>query len=207
LEKSNSEALKCYAKAIEANPYYIRALKETLEIYERQANDHGMLHILKKLHQESPDNPSYTLQLALTFLRQNFLTESEDFFRKTIRLSPKMAQAHRGLGDLFMHQEDYEMAMKQYYKALDLDGSDIKTLNAIGLTLVRLEKYDEGIAKYLAAIEIEKEHPGLHFNLGFAYEKKGDHKSAIEHYNRALIANPGFEKARRRITQISKQAS
>ncbi len=198
-QRDNTEALRCLEKSLSINPIYIKALREMLAIYDEQDNLHGVLHILQKLHSESPDNPSYTVQSALVYLRLGFLKESEDFFRKTIRLSPRMASAYRGLGDVFMKKEDYEMAMKHYSKALDLDSGDIKTLNALGLSLIRLKRFDEGIAKYLMALELDQNHPGLHFNLGFAYEKQENMLKAMEHYSRALIADPTFEKAKRRL--------
>ena len=49
------------------------------------------------------------------------LDESDKFFSMTIRLSPRLAEAYKGLGKVNMMQEDYQSAMKNFKKGLMRD--------------------------------------------------------------------------------------
>ena len=136
--------------------------------------------------------------LAHAELELGNISESEDYFRMAIRISPQLAGAYKGLGKIHMIREDYELAMKCYKKALDLDESDISTLNSMGLAYVKLERYVDGIEKYQAALKIEPNDSRILFNLGFALEKIGKVDQARSYYQRALDVCPEFEKAARK---------
>lgn len=202
----HEHAIVEFKKAIEANPQFIEAYRHLLDAYEHQQNHHGVLHVVLRLHEMSPDNPTYVLRAANAYLALGELENSEAFFRKTIRLSPKLADAFKGLGDVYMAKDDYEQAMKNYHKALDIEGDDIRILNSIALSYVKMGRFEEGVAKYNAALKIEPENVSLLFNMGYAQEKWGRLEEAKHYYNLALIRNPDFQKARRRLQTVSNLA-
>lgn len=197
------EAVPHLKKAIEINPQFIDSYRTLLEVYETQGNQHGILHVVLRLHEISPDNPTYTLKAANAYLAMNELENSEEFFRRSIRLSPKLAGAFKGLGDLYMAKEDYETAMKNYHKALDIEGDDLSVLNSIALSYVKMDRFEEGVAKYNAALKLAPENVALLFNVGYAYEKWGKLEEAKHYYNLTLIQNPDFIKARRRLVSLT----
>ena len=51
-----------------------------------------------------PENPKYTLILAKVYLEMSHLEGSENYFKKTIMLSPKLADAYKGLGNIYLAQ-------------------------------------------------------------------------------------------------------
>lgn len=189
--------MQCYVSALEANPSYLEAYRLILDIYEHEGNPHRTLHYALKAHELSPDNPRYLLMIAKAYLMIGELKESETFFRKVILRSPKMAAGYKGLGDVHMLQEDYEKAMKSYQKALDLDGYDVGILNSMGLVFIKQSRYEEGIKRYKLALGIEQNNPKVLFNLGHAFERLGQYQQARSYFNRSLISDPDFDKARR----------
>jgi tetratricopeptide (TPR) repeat protein len=196
------KAISLFELASVINPTYLDALKHILRIYESERNIHGVLNVGNKLHELSPDNPRYTLLLAMNHLNLKDYEKSEEFFRKTVRLSPKIAEAWRGLGNVYMLQEDYERAMKNFHKALDLDGTDVSTLNSLGLLYVRQGKFKEGVNMYRIALRVDPNDPRILFNLGHAFERSGDTDQARHCYNQALITDPHFDKAKRGVERL-----
>jgi len=201
-ENKRDEALTHYQEAVNINSEYIDAYRAILALYERERDTHGILSYAQKLHLLSPDNPRYTLILAKNFMQLRDLKRSEEFFRKTARLSPTIAEAYRGLGTVYMLQEDYDRAKQNFHKALDLDGRDVSTLNSIGMIHVKQGKFKEGINMYRVALRIDPTDVRVLFNLGHAYERKGDLQMARETYNEALLHDPEYEKARRGLQRI-----
>ncbi len=210
-EKKNSriEAIKYYREAVRVNPSYLDAYKALLRIYEKEDNVHGMLNVALKLHELSPDNPRYTLLLARCYLEIKDYKNSEIFFRKTIRVAPTIAEAYRGLGNVYMIQEEYDKAKQNFHKAIDLDGHDISTLNSLGLIYVKQGKYKEGIEMYLIALKVNNNDVRVLFNLGYAFERQKLYEQAFAYYNKALIADPEYDKAVTAIQRLkaTKQAS
>ena len=201
-KNSRDEALKHYQEAISINSEYIDAFRAILSLYELERDTHGILSYAQKLHLLCPDNQRYTLLLAKNFMQLRDLKRSEEFFRKTARLSPTIAEAYRGLGTVYMLQEDYDKARLNFHKALDLDGRDVSTLNSLGLIYVKQGKFKEGINMYRIALRLDPTDCRVLFNLGHAYERKGDLDHARETYNEALLHDPEYEKARRGLQRI-----
>lgn len=196
------EALDLLKSATEANATYLEAYRYLLEIHERREDYHHVLHYGIRAHALSPDNPRYILMLAKAYLSIEDLTKSEDFFRKAIRISPSLAEAHKGLGDVQLIREDYEQAMACYQKAIDLDGNDVSIINSMGLVYIKLKRYQEGIKQYKLALQVDGENARVLFNLGHAYENLEDYTKAKDFYSKALIAEPDFEKPRRGLKRL-----
>lgn len=203
MQGDKETAAKHLLESIKINPFFIEGHRALLNLYESENNVHGIIHVALKLNDLSPDNPKYTLVLAKNYLEISDLDKSEDFFRRTIRLSPMIAEAYKGLGSVFMLRDDLEQAMQNFHKALDLDGQDVGTLNSLALLYIRLGKVEEGINKYKLILKIDPNDARVHFNLGFAYERKDLFDLAEQCYNEALIRDPNFLKAKRGLQRLN----
>jgi tetratricopeptide (TPR) repeat protein len=203
LQKGDREkSVKFMLQAVGRNKQYLDAYRSLLQIFEEGENWEDMLKIARILNEESPDNPRYALKVALASLALNNLDEAEAFFRKVIRISPRLAAAYKGLGDVYIRQEDYEAAMENFHKAIDLDPNDVSIINSIAMTYVRIGKTEDGIKQYQAALRLEPENSLLIFNMGYAYERKGDFILAINCYKKASEIDPDFEKAKRFLERV-----
>jgi tetratricopeptide (TPR) repeat protein len=57
----------------------------------------------------------------------------------------------------------------------------------------------------LLALKFKPDYPVAHYNLGTAYNLRGDTELAIKEYNKALRLRPGWELPRNELEQISKE--
>jgi tetratricopeptide (TPR) repeat protein len=207
LEDKVNDALELLSRAVKHNPDFIEAYRTMLEIHEEADNRTASMQVAGILHALSPDNPRYTLILAKGHLEMGGLEASESFFKKTIALSPRLAEAFKGLGNVYLAKEEYEKAMKSFTKALDLDEDDVSTLNSLGTAYIRLGNYKEGIDRYMLALRLDPHDSRILFNIGHAHEKRSDYEKAKWYYAQALIHRAGFAKAARGLERLEKIAS
>lgn len=193
------EALEQFRLAAKINPHFIDPHREILRLCEILGDVSGVTEAALYLHNQSPENPRYTLILAKCYLVQDLLVGSEEFFQKTIMLSPKLAEAYKGLGTVQVKNKHYEKALKSFKRSLDLDETDVGTINSLGMTLVKVGKLEEAIERYSMALRLDPRNPQVLFNIGFAYEKHGGFDKAKWYYAQSLIHKPDFEKAQRRL--------
>ena len=66
---------------------------------------------------------------------------------------------------------------------------------SMGQILTQRGQYDEALANYLKALEINPNYSDAQYNLGILYEKEDQTDKAIERYRRAIQIDPGFVKA------------
>ena len=191
-------------KALVNNPKYIEAHRLLFKTYEKQRNFEGMMQEAMILHDESPENPRYTLILATLYLKEKNLDQSEHFFKLTTKIAPSIAESYKGLGNIAIEKKDYKKARKHFRKAIDLDQNDASTLNSLGLAYVNLGKYEEGIKKYLLALQIQVNDHRIYFNLGQAYEKQKNFEKAQTFYKKSLALDEDFEKAKRGCERVKK---
>jgi tetratricopeptide (TPR) repeat protein len=196
------EARVLFKNAISTNSSYIPSYQQLLDLLLADNINEEAYELAKTVNNLSPGNPKYTMIIAKAALDLNRLEESEYYFKQTIRLSPKLAEAYKGLGSIDLIHEDYESAMKNFKKSLDIDRGDVSVLNSLGLTYVRMGRFKDGIEKYRAALKLTPHEPKILFNLGYAKEKIGDIEDAIFYYQRALDYAPDFEKATRRLEAL-----
>jgi Tfp pilus assembly protein PilF len=201
-KKNSMGALRYLNQATQANPEYIEAFRMMLDVLEERKDRAGMLQTAIILHEMSPENPRYTLVLARCYLEISALEASEKFFKKTVQLSPRLADGYKGLGYVYLAQDEYEKARKHFSKAIDLDTKDASTLNALGTSYIRLGQFQEGIARYMMALKFVPHDPRILFNIGHAHEKNSDLEKAKWYYAQSLLHKPNFEKPKRGLERL-----
>ena len=78
------------------------------------------------------------------------------------------------MGNLYNVSGNYEGAIVNYQKAVDINGENVPALYNLGNNLFVLGRIQEAIEKYLKALECEPDNYECHFNLGTAYTDLSD---------------------------------
>jgi tetratricopeptide (TPR) repeat protein len=104
-------------------------------------------------------------------------------FQHAIELSPKIARAYDNLGLCYYYQNENELAIENYKKAIEFDKgarhpSPWPYLN-LAITLQSLNNYDEAEKDLREALRIDPEFKQAHFQLGIAMEQEGRLQEAI----------------------------
>jgi tetratricopeptide (TPR) repeat protein len=197
-------AMSYFSKAVEYNPEYIEAYRCMLNLAESARNMATCLQLATILHRLSPDNPRYPLVVAKCYMDGGNLDESERYFKVSVRLSPKLAEGYKGLGHVYFQKRDYEKAMRNFLKALDLEQADVPTLNSLALSYVKQGMIEEAIRRYKMALSIDPHDARIHFNIGLAYEQANHRELAREYYKKALSIEPSMKKAKNAVDRIVK---
>ncbi|MBA0668182.1 hypothetical protein Goklo_001129 [Gossypium klotzschianum] len=106
------------------------------------------------------------------------------------------------LGAVMLRRKFYPAANKFLLQAIEKwDGDDqdlAQVYNALGVSYVRDGKLEKGINQFETAVKIQPGYVTAWNNLGDAYEKKKDYKSALKAFEEVLLFDPNNKIARPR---------
>lgn len=110
------------------------------------------------------------------------------------------------LGAVMLRRKFYPAATKYLLQAIEKwDGDDLdlaQVYNALGVSYVRDGKLEKGIAQFEKAVKLQPGYVTAWNNLGDAYEKKKDLKSALKAFEEVLLFDPNNKVARPRFESL-----
>ena len=144
-------------------------------------------------------------------------------WNEAVRLAPLVAENHIGLASALQLKKDFANAEEEYNQALKLSPENeivrkgLESLKKdklkaqanqyldIALKLQSDSKFDEAIQNYVKAIELDPTDPKLHYNVGTAFQAKGDFEHAEKAYKKVLEIEPSNEKSKSALELLTKQ--
>ena len=92
----------------------------------------------------------------------------------------RKAEAARNLGEAYLREGNFTLALKELLKAESLNPDDHYLQNDIGLTYYGKRKYDKAVQHYKKALDLKRDYAPAMNNLGNAYMAQKRWDSAIE---------------------------
>lgn len=145
--------------------------------------------------------------LALTVAHNYDWKDTEYFFRRITKLSPRSWLAHDNLAGALVKKGRYDEALKEYKWALALDIFKTKTANiklSIANAYILLTQADEAIKELNEIVKLDPNFSAqsIHYSLGNCYYLKKDYESAIKEFRILLKFNPNDDLARFKLIQV-----
>ncbi|MDZ7833791.1 MAG: tetratricopeptide repeat protein [Desulfobacterales bacterium] len=113
-----------------------------------------------------------------------------------LALRKERATASRELGEVYMSQESYTRALREFLKAEQIYAKDPFLQNDLGLAYMAKKQYDKAISHFKYALELNPDYAPARNNLGAAYMENEDWDAAIECFEAVkddlLYATPHF---------------
>lgn len=119
------------------------------------------------------------------------ISEAERYFRAAL-------QAYQG-GQL-------EAAVQQYQKGLASNPHQMMARYQLGVILVDLKRWSEGVEQLSQVIAERSDHVEAHNSIGVAYLNLGNVEKARWHFERAVTLNPRFEVAANNLKVLQQRA-
>jgi Tfp pilus assembly protein PilF len=98
--------------------------------------------------------------------------------------------AYNNRGDAYLALGQYQRAIEDYDKTIELDRDFAKAYNNRGLAYGDLGKYQLALEDFDASIRKNSNEPIAYFNRGNVFKALGDYQKAIEDYSKAIELNP-----------------
>lgn len=114
------------------------------------------------------------------------------------------AEAYTFRGWARSYQHDFEEAIADCHRAIDVDPEFGNPYNDIGAYFIELDQADDAIPWLKMALKAKRYESFCfpHFNLGRVFEAQGKQEKALESYRAALNENPGYVLAAKAIERL-----
>lgn len=126
-------------------------------------------------------------------------------YEEMLALDPNYAPGYINLGTLHFHMRQFSKAEELYRRATETDPGYVLAFFDLGNVLDELERPDESIAAYQRSVELSPRYADAHYNLALAFERKGELRAALRHwqaYVRLDKTGPWAEHARTQIRKL-----
>ncbi len=121
------------------------------------------------------------------------LRQSESNARRAIELAPDHADGHEALGWFYYHGLlNYERALRELDKALDMQPQNANILYAIAAVKRRQGNFEEARKHFDAAANLNPTDPVVLFNTGETYWLIRDYENAMNYFDRVINLAPDW---------------
>ncbi len=177
------QAVKQSPKNLPLRLAYARLLVDNQRIKEARAQ-------FAVIARQSKDNPDTLLALGLVSLQIKQLDDAERYFKQTLKLGQRKAEAHYYLGQIAEDKKQRRAAIEHYTAVTDGD----LWLDA-HLRIARLTAKEEGLAAgsaYLHSLKAQDPQQQIQITLaeGDLLNEHKQYDQALALYNRALTEQP-----------------
>lgn len=109
----------------------------------------------------------------------------------TVKKSPQKARPNYNMGNQLYDSGNYELAVKYYMKALEVEPDNVQVYTSLGSAWNYLGDQDKAIAMYKKAIMLEPNYSPALQNLGILYYSNNELDEAKLYYERYTNLNSG----------------
>ena len=111
-------------------------------------------------------------------------------FKAEVRAKPDDVNAHLNLGWTYYEQDKYDLALKEYRKALSLDKGNIGAMYNIGLVDMATENYKDAEFQMKEVLKRAPLHELASYTLAQVYRDSKQYDKARDQYIKALKISP-----------------
>ncbi len=126
-------------------------------------------------------------------------------YRSILAIDSAYTAALINLGTLHYHQKQFARSEELYRRATEADPSYVLAFFDLGNVLDELQRPNESIEAYSRALALAPGYADAHYNLALAYERKGERRRALVHwqvYVRLDKRGPWADHARGQIRKL-----
>lgn len=169
---------------------------------------------LKRALEIRPDYAEVYVELGRCYYQRHELPQAIAAYQEAIRLRPDyrdilsdmentlIAQCDRDashcthLGDFYLSQHRYDMAIAPYQKVINTGTKGPQPYQGLGITYIKLEKYSEARSHLKTALKMVPDSSQVHYYLGIALKNMGKEDEWRKELSQAVVLkyledNPG----------------
>ncbi len=185
----DSLAVETYLEAIKIAPQDLKLKTILGALYYKNAEYEKSIDVLKKVVEAAdPNSKEYADAMISMAFSYDFLGESEkakETYLVALSKVPNNKDIVFNLGRLNFMQKNYEDAIENFQKVLEIDPEDFESYLNIGNAYLQLEKFEESIPFYQKAVELKPDNANAWNNLGVAYVRAGNTVKGKEAFDKA----------------------
>lgn len=166
----------------------------------RRAHDY-----LAKAYELTPTDTRVSLLFGLTCADEGYTEKAKDLLNSTTRLGGSCFAAHYGLGRLFMAEENWQKALREFKRALASKPSP-EAHYAIGCLYFQMAKDTLAVRHLRKATEMDRGYGEAFYVLALIYQRSGQQSLAQEAFAKAENIEPATTPGRKRM-RSGKQAT
>ncbi len=150
---------------------------------------------LRKAIRLDPVNIDYQLSLATLFLATGKKSRANEIFEKIQCQSPADFELYNQIGDIYIAQNEYHVALEFFYKMLELQPGSPDALFNIAICLEYIEDYPAALEAYDRYLLVETHCAVGWYNKGIVLEQLKKHMEAIDCYRCSITVDESFPDA------------
>ena len=144
------------------------------------------------------DAKRFTIAVVLLALIYSYLTfERNGVWRSEVALwqdvskkSPRKIEAYFNLGTAYLHENNLDLALANFNRALALDANLEKVYENRGIVYAKMGRDDLALADFNRALEINPHYVSAYHNRGMLYTRQDHIDLALVDFNRVVELNP-----------------
>ena len=184
------EAVKEFNSVIEQDPDFALAYEglgqALFQVNDFTASEHALL---KSIELDERLWSAHNL-LGIIYDRNLNFDEAISRYQAAIALNDRNGSLYNNLGMSYFYKGELDKAVPAFGNALALsDPEDQKKIyNNVGMTLVKLKRYDQAFEAFKRGSDEAK----AHNNMGIVYLQEGNPRKAIASFEKAIDTSPSF---------------
>ena len=140
------QAIESYENAIKLNPKFIDPYTNLAIVFASKKNENEKAeYYFKKALEISPENIQNTLTFANHLYHQKLFERSKELLFSIIKQNPYHSESLNRLGLCHLEQENYNAALSNFERALEINPNQIEPLNNKGLTFYKKNDFKKSI--------------------------------------------------------------
>ena len=187
--KKLNEAKKYYREALQLDPEYSISIRNLALLYSKSGEYDSAFYFLRRRLVSNPNDVSNVALMLSNFAKLKLNDSVSLYVKKLETIKTDNASDLRDIADAFLDIPEYNKTINFYLKAIAVKPSVI-AYNNLGLAYENLQKTDEAIKYYLAALQLNPDYAISLRNVALLYSKSGQYDSALYFFSKRYYANP-----------------
>ncbi len=190
------EAKNIYQSLLKIIPSHPDVLGNLGTIELQQGNIEIGIDYLKNSINKNPLQPKMISNLGNALLELGRVKESINYFERAIKLQPEgNPEIYYNLGRAFRIAKDFDKAIHNYQKALEIDVQHIPSMLNLGFLYNELKEYSLAINFFNEGIKIQPKNIQLIYNRGVSYLNLNSFLPALADFKLVIDLDSQFELA------------
>jgi adenylate cyclase len=192
--RKDTDNLQAYDYLLRGREYFYRGTRED--------NKNARL-MFQRAIEIDPRYSSVYAALAWTHLNDFFygwtmfpnkhLQRAHDIAKESLNLEESNALAHSALGAIYLRRAQYDLALSELQRAIELNPNDTQSQTMLGTVMLYSGRKDEAIFWKESALRLNPHFIlGPYMTLGQAYYLNGQYEDAITILKKGLAKKPDF---------------